>query len=120
MLLKLILFIPSQIGRFLQDLARFLQDKRPDLASCKINVVWKSLAKFCKINAICKNLARSYKITVGVRLVMLKMKSVLRTVCFFPGKFVRCTFKRGVAALFETLLVLSLNQLDKYRIRKNC
>ena len=52
----------------LQDLARFLQDKRPDLASCKINVVCKSLARSCKINVICKNLARSYKITVGVRL----------------------------------------------------
>ena len=55
----------------LQDLARFLQDKRPDLASCKINVVCKSLARSCKINVICKNLARSYKITVGVRLGLI-------------------------------------------------
>ena len=42
----------------LQDLARFLQDKRPDLASYKINVVCKSLARSCKINVICKNLAK--------------------------------------------------------------
>ena len=52
----------------LQDLARFLQDRRPDLASCKISVICKNLARSCKISVICKNLARSCKISVGVRL----------------------------------------------------
>ena len=61
------LYFPSQ-NRIviLQDLARFLQNKRPDHASCKINVVCKSLARSCKIKVICKSLARSYKITAGV------------------------------------------------------
>ena len=49
-------------------LVRFLQGKRPDLASCKISVICKYLARSCKINVICKNLARSCKITILARL----------------------------------------------------
>ena len=66
--LKFHFFLEHFSTSILQDLARFLQDRRPDLASCKISVICKNLARSCKISVICKNLARSCKISVGVRL----------------------------------------------------
>ena len=51
------------------------KDKRPDLESCKINVVCKSIARSCNLSVICMNLARYYKITVGVRLGLVSDRS---------------------------------------------